>query len=139
MSRRRKLSRQPPPKTLYPELGDWRGFRARRRNPRLALLAFVACAAVAGTVVMAIGGHSARGFNQVWLLTLVALQLVIVAECRLVFRSALRHALPLASALAVPLFVALALDAPPLTTIGLALAFVAMAFVPQRWLDRLLE
>jgi hypothetical protein len=138
MSRRRKLSRQAPPRTLFPELGDWRGFRARRRMPRLALLAFVACVAVAGTAVMAIGGHAARGLGQVWLLTLVALQLVIVAECRLVFRHALRWGLPLASAIVVPVAVALALDAPPLATAVLALVFVGLVFVPQRLLDRLL-
>lgn len=139
MRHRSKLSRQAPPKTLYPELGDWRGFRARRRGPRLALLAFLACAAVAGTVVLAITGRPVRGFNQVWLLTLAALQLAIVAECRLVFRGALRMGLPLASALVIPAVVMLMLDAPVLAVAALAAGFVALALVPQRWLDRLLE
>jgi hypothetical protein len=134
--RRRKLSRQAPPRTLYPELGDWRGFRARRRTPRLALLSFLACLAVAGTAVMAIGGHGPRGIGQAWLLSLAALQLVVVAECRLVFRGPLRHVLPVATALVVPALVAWAVGTTPLATIALAALFVALAFVPQRWLDR---
>jgi hypothetical protein len=138
MRRRRKLSRQAPPRTLYPELGDWRGFRARRRGPRLALLAFLACVAVGGTAMMAVGGRPLRGFNQIWLATLVALQLVIVAEARLVFRGSLRFVLPVLAALAIPAVAALVLDAAPLTTVALAAAFLALAFVPQRWLDRLL-
>ena len=138
MSHRKKLSRQAPPKTLYPELGDWRGFRAKRRTPRLALLSFLACLAVAGTAIIAIGGHGARGYNQVWLLSLAALQLVIVEESRLVFRNALRWAVPVASAFVVPALVAWAVGASPLLTVALAVLFLVLVFVPQRWLDKLL-
>jgi hypothetical protein len=118
-----------------PELHDWRGFTARRHRPEFGSLAFLALAAVVSVLVVAWSG-APRDVREAWMLSLVFVQLLVVDECHERLRPPARWLLPLASALAVPALLWGLLDARWSTTGLLAGVFLALVFVPRRWLDR---
>jgi hypothetical protein len=136
MSRRPKPARPAP--VAPPPLADWRGFSAQRRPPQFGLLGFLAILAVVSTVVVAVvDRENSAAFLDLWVFSLVALQLLVVAESRHLFRGALRWIVPLACALAVPLLAATVLHARTEAAIVLAVVFLALVVAPERWLENL--
>jgi hypothetical protein len=81
--------------------------------------------------------ENASRFIDAWVFSLVALQLLVVAESRHLFRGALRWIVPLACAIAVPLLAATALHARTEAAIVLAVIFLALVAAPDRWLENL--
>jgi hypothetical protein len=136
MSRRQKPARPVP--AAPPSLADWRGFSAQRRKPQFGLLGFLAIIAVASTVFVAVvDRENASHFIDAWVFSLVALQLLVVAESRHLFRGAPRWNVPLACAIVVPLLAATALHARLEAAIVLAVVFLGLVLAPERWLENL--
>jgi hypothetical protein len=137
MSRRPKPPR-PAPAAAPPSLADWRGFSAQRRTPQFGLLGFLAILAVVSTVMVAVvDRENSAAFLDLWLFSLVALQLLVVAESRHLFRGALRWIVPLACAIVVPVLAATVLHARTEAAIVLAVVFLALVVAPERWLENL--
>jgi hypothetical protein len=136
MSRRPKPSR--PAAAARPSLADWRGFSAQRRKPQFGLLGFLAVLAVGSTVFVAfVDRENASHFIDAWVFTLVALQLLVVAESRHLFRGAPRWLVPLAVAVVVPLLAATVLHARIEAAIVLGVMFLGLVLAPERWVENL--
>ena len=139
MARNRKRPRRTPPATTRVDLSDWQGFRARRQSPRMTLLVIAAVAAVVSTILMAQFKEYVGEFFSLWIFTLVALQVVVVAESDRHLRGWAGRAAPVASAFATAGFVAFALDAGPTASFALGAVLLAAAFMPPSWHDWLLK
>ena len=136
MSRRRKPSRAAP--AAPPSLADWRGFSAQRRKPQFGLLGFLAILAVLSTAFVAVvDRENDSRFIDAWVFSLVALQLLVVAESRHLFRGAARWLVPLAVAVVVPLLAATVLHARIEAAIVLGVIFLGLVLSPERWLENL--
>jgi hypothetical protein len=140
MARNRKRPQPATPAAPRPDLSDWQGFRARRHSPRFRLLVGAALFAAITTLVASQYRHLLpQAFFDLWIFSLLALQVLVVVEGDLPLRGWMRRAAPVACAFAVSAFVALALGASPLATFGLAAAMLAVGFMPPSWHDWLLE
>jgi hypothetical protein len=140
MARNRKRPRPAPPTRSRPDLSDWQGFRARRRSPRFRWLVAAALTAAATTLVLSqFRDRVGELVFDVWIFSLVALQVLGVVESAEFLRGWMARAAPVASAFAVSAFCAFALHASPAATFGLAAAMLAIAFMPPSWHAWLLE
>lgn len=136
MSRRPRPPRPAP--AAPPSLADWRGFSAQRRKPQFGLLGFLAILAVGSTMFVAfVDRQNASHFLDAWVFSLVALQLLVVAESRHLFRGAPRWIVPLACAIVVPLLAGTVLHARTEAAIVLAVVFLGLVVAPERWLENL--
>jgi hypothetical protein len=136
MARKHKPPR--PPASPPPALHDWRGFHAQRRSPQFGLLGCLAALAVVTTGVVAVVDRQVgSAFGEIWLFSLVALQLLVVAESRHWFRGAMRWLLPAATAFAVPLLLYWTLEVRTEAILLLGAIFLGMVLAPERWLDDL--
>jgi hypothetical protein len=139
MARTRKRPRPAPSARPRPDLSDWQGFRARRRSPRFRWLVAGAIAAAASTLVLSqFRDQVGRLAFDLWIFSLVALQVLIVVESDEFLRGGLARAVPVASAFALAAFCAFALHAGTTAAFVLAAAMLAIAFLPPSWHARLL-
>ena len=140
MARNRKRPRRPSPATPRTDLSDWQGFRATRTMPRYRLLAATAVLSVITTILMAQFRHEVGEWVfEIWLFSLVSLQVLVVVESDRHLRGAWGRAAPVASTVAIAAFLVLALDASIGVALGLAFATLAIAFMPPSWHDWLLQ
>jgi hypothetical protein len=88
-------------------------------------------------VVAVVDRQVGSAFGEIWLFSLVALQLLVVAESRHWFRGAMRWLLPAATAFAVPLLLYWTLEVRTEAILLLGAIFLGMVLAPERWLDDL--
>jgi len=130
MARTHKRSRP----AARPDLSDWQGFRAQRHSSRYRALVVAALVAAVSTLVLSQVKARLPGLVfDVWIFSLVAVQVWFVVETEAVARDGVRRALRVASAFGIAAFVGFALGAAPIAAFALAAALLAVAFLPPAW------
>jgi hypothetical protein len=134
MARTHKRSRPAARPAPRPDLSDWQGFRARGHSSRYrALVAAALVAAVSTLVLSQVKARLPGLVFDLWIFTLVAVQVWVVVETESVARDGVRRALRVASAFGIAAFVGFALGATPIAAFALAAALLAVAFLPPAW------